>query len=858
MSPEARRALPLTFAYGLVLASLYVLKPARNALFLSQQGVGQLPYVLLLVAFVGGAFALVYGRLTQSLPIETLVPRTFWALAAMLGGFRFALEGEPPSWVLYAFYVWVALYGLLTTSLVWLLANGVFTSREARKVFGIIGSGGIAGAIVGGLFTSRIAETVGTENLLLVCMGLLILCIGLFRLLPSAEDAPAARRTETAAPTSGLGAIVSSPLLRSMALATGLIAAVAVVVDVQFNELVDRSFAEQDAKTAFFGSFFAALSAFSFLFQVLFTSRILQSFGVGPAMTILPAAMGLGSLGLLMVPGLIAGMAAKGADGGFRHSVHKAASEVLFLPVPNEVKKQAKLFLDTTVDTTATGLGALAVLLLTEQFGLPYQHLSFLSVTLMIVALWVIRRLRSAYVDAFRTALESRRIDLGELRTSLAEAGAIELLRPALRSDRPRQVVYALDLLADAAPAGLRSEADRLLEHPHVEVRRRALELRSRLGPLPGPRLEALAEDPDPDIRSAALAHFVDEDLESGRARIEAALDRSETCTVGLGALRALPPSTARGWLSPERVERWVKSDPGPELRTALAGTLGYLGDPELDGALEALLKTEDPALRRAAIEGIGAGRNRAWLPWLAEQIDRRQERSAVRDALVAFEAAAVPFVAARLEDLGEPVGRRALPRVLRRIPTQSSVEVLMAYLLDDDPRVSGSARRAAAQLRSDFDTLRFDKRQVLASLEACAERYAAVERALADLEPERMESSPGGGLLLRALRESRAHEREVMLDLLSLRHDPGDVERARRGLAEGTPPDVRASALELLENILDGRVRDLALAVLDHEQAHSVAAGAPRRAFRGALEDLSEHPSRWLSSCACHLLEKA
>lgn len=853
-----RRALPLTLAYGLVLASLYVLKPARNALFLSQQGVDQLPYVLLLVALVGGVFALVYGRLTQSLAVEKLVPRTFWALAAMLGGFRFALEGEPPSWVLYAFYVWVALYGLLTTSLVWLLANGVFTSREARKVFGLIGSGGIAGAIVGGLFTGRIAEEVGTENLLLVCMGLLALCVGLFRMLPSTEDAPAARRSEEAPPSSGLGAVASSPLLRNLALATGLIAAVAVVVDVQFNELVDRTFPEQDAKTAFFGTFFAALSAFSFVFQILFTSRILQVFGVGPALTILPAAMGLGSLGFLMVPGLIAGMAAKGADGGFRHSVHKAASEVLFLPVPNEVKKQAKLFLDTTVDTTATGLGALAVLLLTEQLGVPYQHLSVLSVSLMVLVLFVMRRLRAAYVDAFRTALESRRIDLGELRTSLAEAGAIELLRPALRSERPRQVVYALDLLADAAPTGLRSEADRLLEHPHVEVRRRALELRSRLGPMATERLEALAQDPDPSIRSAALAHLADQDPDMGRARIEASLEDRERCSVGLGALSVLPPSTARGWLEPARVEGWVADAPGPELRVALAGTLGYLGDPALDGALSKLLATGEPAVRRAAIEGIGGGRNRAWLPWLAEQLERRQERSAVRDALVAFGAASVPFVAARLEDRRDPAVRRALPRVLRRIPTQSSVEVLTAHLLDEDPGVARATRRASTQLRAQFDTLRFDRRHVQRALEACARRSAATERALADLEPERMEKAPAGKLLLRALREARADEREVMLDLLALRHDPGDIERARRGLSEDAPAQVRASALELLENVLDGRARDFALAVLDHERAHATAVGAPRRQLRGALKDLCSHPSRWLSSCAGHLLEHA
>ena len=59
---ELPRLLPLITAYGLVMASLYVLKPARNALFLDRLGVAQLPVVLVLVALVGGLAALVFSR----------------------------------------------------------------------------------------------------------------------------------------------------------------------------------------------------------------------------------------------------------------------------------------------------------------------------------------------------------------------------------------------------------------------------------------------------------------------------------------------------------------------------------------------------------------------------------------------------------------------------------------------------------------------------------------------------------------------------------------------------------------------------------------------------------------------------
>ena len=49
------------------------------------------------------------------------------------------------------------------------------------------------------------------------------------------------------------------------------------------NQIVDEAFPTKDEKTAFFGSFFAYLNTFVLVFQLLGTSRVLRSLGVGPA-----------------------------------------------------------------------------------------------------------------------------------------------------------------------------------------------------------------------------------------------------------------------------------------------------------------------------------------------------------------------------------------------------------------------------------------------------------------------------------------------------------------------------------------------------------------------------------------------
>ena len=88
---ELPRIVPLAGAYGLVLASLYILKPVRNALFLDGIGIEQLPYVLMLVALIGGVSALLFTRFTSAVRLDRLILATFLVSICFLLGFRFLL-----------------------------------------------------------------------------------------------------------------------------------------------------------------------------------------------------------------------------------------------------------------------------------------------------------------------------------------------------------------------------------------------------------------------------------------------------------------------------------------------------------------------------------------------------------------------------------------------------------------------------------------------------------------------------------------------------------------------------------------------------------------------------------------------
>ena len=64
----------------------------------------------------------------------------------------------------------------MTTTQVWTLANYLLTTRQAKRLFGLIGGGGILGGICSGFYTRAAAKQFGTESLLYSIAMFLVIC----------------------------------------------------------------------------------------------------------------------------------------------------------------------------------------------------------------------------------------------------------------------------------------------------------------------------------------------------------------------------------------------------------------------------------------------------------------------------------------------------------------------------------------------------------------------------------------------------------------------------------------------------------------------------------------------------------
>jgi ATP/ADP translocase/CRP-like cAMP-binding protein len=537
---EERAPTLLMGAYGfLALTSYYVLKPVRNSVFLERVGAENLPYIYILTAAAVTLLMVVYSRHVHRIGERTLLLGTFAFLALNLVGFWWwlGMAGETFA-ASSAFYVWGKIYPLLLVSQFYLVGNLLFTTRQARRLFGFIGIGLILGGVAGSAISGWAVSRVGTEALLLVAAALLVPCAAIVgTLAPRLRSGrPGSARLVDELSGDALQLLRGSTHLRTITWILGLTIVASTLIDWQFNSLAERMIPGEDAKTAFFGRFFLGLNLASVSIQILVTGVVLRTLGIGSAMLFLPLVLLVATAGILTVPVLLTAVLAKGAEGSLRYSLDQSTRELLYLPVPAEVKRKVKPLIDLAVYRGGTGLAGLLLVLVVNVLNLPWGVTVRLvaGLTAICVALWIAMtfRMRSEFRRSVRHLIDVRDVELDDLVGTRLDAETWEEVRRALDQGKEEQVLFALGLLERYPRRELTSEVARLLDHGSTDVRRRAAALLRKIS----------ARDSGDVIQSELRRALTDSRMDPWtRERIPALLATGATPATVNGLLQALP-----------------------------------------------------------------------------------------------------------------------------------------------------------------------------------------------------------------------------------------------------------------------------------------------------------------------------
>jgi CRP-like cAMP-binding protein/HEAT repeat protein len=807
-----------------------------------------------------------------------MIPITLSAIVILMTSFYFMFTSFPTNrGVAVGFYLFGLIIGILLISQFWTLANDVYDPRQAKRIFGFVGAGSSLGGFAGATMTSTVVDNIGTNGVLLVSAATLAICTMTVMLLvrrePNAGRSDASKTGEEAS-VSGSEAIRllrSSRHLQTIAMVIGFAAIGAAIIEQQLNmaAAAAKGASNVDGVTAFLAQITAYLSLAGFFVQVLLTSRIHRMLGIGFALMILPVIDSATGLLMLLNGALWTAGLARVLDTSLRYTVDKTTREVLFLPLPVDIKYQAKPFIDVTVDRVAKGLGALILLVLVQPWGLnwEWQKLSYASLTMM--AIWATFALtaRREYLKAFRRSIEQQDVKATDIRAGAADLSSIETLVTELAHPEARRVVYAIDLLESLDKRNLVTPL--LLWHDSPEVRARALQVAEASGPEGAdrwsPGVQRALTDADSRVRVAAVGALAAVRGEAAANVMRPYLTSNDPALV-IAAASALAssPNGSDVQVAEDTLRRFADDgrDQVAHLRVQVARVLGEVHNPTFRMLLVPLMQDPNIEVAQAAIQSAATlgGGDFLFVPALVSLLRNRRLKAAAREVLVNYGEEVVPSLAYFMRDPDEDVWvRRHVPSTLALLPSAASVSALLAALDDPDGFLRFKAVTALGEIRRSHPELTIDATQVSKHI------LSEAGRAFSALTLHYNLFVAGGldktSLLALTLNEKYERAYNRMFLLLSLVHSQGDIAAVRATLEVGEGRTV-SGAIEYLDNVLKGDVRRrVMLLVEDMPQDERIRKGnvlyrTRTRDVEDTIAQLLHDEQQAIAAAAIHLVE--
>ena len=832
---EATTAL-LMFLYSfLCMTSYNIIKPITRSEFISSLGADNLPYVQFTAGVLIGFIMQGYTRVMRAIPRRQIIPVTQTGMAVLLVVFWFLFTTIGQDWIAVGFYVLGLILAVLLISQFWTLANDIYDPRQAKRLFGFIGGGSSLGGATGAALTAYLVETLGAKNMLLVSAAIMALCVAIVMFVLRRERSAGTSDAASTGEEEGTGAGEAVQLLRSskhlqvIAMVIAFAAIGAAIIEQQLNMAAAeaKGATNSDAIAAFLAQVTVYLSLIGFAIQVGLTSRIHRVLGIGFALLVLPFSLGTTAVIMLMNRALWAPGLARVLDTSLRYTVDKTSREVLFLPLPAELKYRAKPFIDVTMDRFAKGIGALLILVLIKDWGLGFdwQQLSYAS--LAMVGLWILTAMaaRKEYLRSFRRSIEQQVVEPDSVRLNNPDPSSIETLVSELAHPDSRRVLYAIDLLDAMDKRALITPL--LLAHGDPAIRARALGVAEAAGNrladrwLPG--VELALKDPLSEVRIAAVSALAA--IRGGDAAdVMRPFITGSDPALAIVAASALAssPNPHDVQIASETLERYSSDsrEQAAPWRLHTARALGDVKNPAFRSLLVPLMYDANIDVARAAIESAGAlgAGDFLFVPPLVSLLRNRRLKAAARAVLVGYGEPVVAPLAYFMGDQEEDIWiRRHVPSTLALLPFPASVDALTSALNASDGFLRYKATMALDRLRRDQPSLPIDAATIIKQITVEAAR--AFNALTLQYNLFVAGGIDNGALLARALEEKYARALNRTFNLLGLIHPQSDIAAVRHAIKDGDVK-IRSRAIEYLDNVLEGDVRTRVMLLVDEMPA--------------------------------------
>ena len=765
-----------------------IIQAVKNAKYLILMTSLNLPIAYLLTAALMGFVVTFHTKLQEKVPRQTLVVSSliFFIATAPVFGMLFTGKEAAPPWLPLTFWIWSNVFVLVLITQFWIVINDVFNPREAKRLIGFFGSGGILGGIIGGLFAGFFGNII-PDYLLYIATGILVIsCIFInyiFMWQKRTEIQDKISETQTSRQKkpdkvgfrSSLDVVRKHKYLVLLAAVVALTEIVSTLIDFQVKTFIESATAQKNLMS-FFGYFEAVLLVIPLLFQLFLTSKLIKRYGVRFALLLYPITILFCSFGLAvfaMTAGLVFALIIKTSDKSLSFSINQSVRELLFIPVSPEFKNRVKIFIDMFINRIAKGAGALILLLIigitplfypntTDETGIQFvarrvQIVSLFSI-LFIIA-WIVLNIKVSkeYTNTLKKKLKLRWTRADAVVDKELDIDFMKLILDTLEDKNRSDVLYAMDLLDLIKKDKLTPEVRKLIGYKSDERTVSSMDVLFQTeGAALAPQMDDSLID-ERDEKEIKEIMQLDSYQEIMKGYVDKVLDKDNTDS-----------ETAK---------------------MEVAKGIGLMeANSTLVEKLEDLIEDQSLDVSRYAMESAAKLKLREFLPQIIEKLKNPLTQADASAALVKYGTKIIgtlsDYLSAEDEDMD---GRISIVSVLAQIGNQETADLLSLELNHTEDEIGSAIIDALDKIRSENTHIEFSENIILGKIQEKMEHeYKAF------LDSFKMGEKP------KAYTISHAD----IFKLMGLLYSYEDIVKAYQNIDLGTRDSI-GYAIELLDNIL-------------------------------------------------------
>jgi AAA family ATP:ADP antiporter len=376
----------------ILMAAYYMLRPVRDAMA-SDWTNTEISVLWNIQFFLSLAVVAIYGAAVSRIKFRYLVPAVYGFFA--LSFISFYLGGSlisDPVLLDKGFYLWVSLFSLFHLSVFWSFMADLFNQEQSKRLFGIITVGASAGAIMGPLIASIVAQTVGAEVLMPAAALIMLIPLPIIFYLQHLKRVELDNERLAVDPSSlkiggnplqGFKQFFNSPYLIGIAAFILLYTAISSFAYFEQTNLL-RAF-DRDQRTEILANLALVVNILTFALGFFATSRLATRLGMPITLALVPAFMSVALLILAFAPILTVLLALQVARQAGNYGITRPAREMLFTSISRESRFKAKPVVDVVIYRGGDALWSSAFALLTDGIGFGMAAMAVIGAGLAAV-----------------------------------------------------------------------------------------------------------------------------------------------------------------------------------------------------------------------------------------------------------------------------------------------------------------------------------------------------------------------------------------------------------------------------------------------------------------------------------------